>query len=322
MIYFIVNSKSKSGNAAKTWIRVREVLRKEQVLFKAFETKYRGHAAALAEKLSGLPENEIQIVVVGGDGTVNEVINGIKNFDRVVLGVIPTGSGNDFARGLGISGTPEKCIYRILEGSGTKRLDLGRVSWSGCEKPRYFAISSGIGMDAIVCKKALKSKLKDRLNSLHMGKLTYLILTLQTLFSMKTSHVYVRYQGVAVCKNRAGYLEIGNVKQKSYNKLIFAAAMNLRAEGGGIPMAPKADAGDGRLSMCIAHGVPKWRTFFVLPFLVLAKHEKLKCFDVTDFKKCDMHTDAPVVLHADGEYCGYVTDVHFECAAGILRIIK
>lgn len=321
MMYFIVNNKSKSGNAAKVWSEIRMVLKREQVRFKAFETKYRGHASVLAEKLSELPEDEIRIIVVGGDGTVNEVINGIKNFDKVIFGVIPTGSGNDFARGLGLVGTAEECTYRILNSTCAEKIDLGIVSWNGCEKPRYFAISSGIGMDAIVCKKALKSKLKDTLNSLHVGKLTYIILTLQTLFSMKTSQVSANYNGVDVSIDRERYLELGDTKKKSYDKMIFAAAMNLRAEGGGVPMAPKADAGDGMLSMCVAHGVPKWRTFFVLPLLVLAKHEKLKCFDITNFKKCDMHIDVPVVLHADGEYCGDVTDVHFECAAGKLRII-
>lgn len=62
-------------------------------------------------------------------------------------------------------------------------IDLGEVAWDDCEKPRKFAISAGVGLDALVCKKALTSKLKVFLNKLHLGKLTYLLITVQSLFS-------------------------------------------------------------------------------------------------------------------------------------------
>lgn len=306
MIYFIVNSKSRTGKGLDIWKQVREHLKQNNVDFKAFETKYEGHATLLAEKICRLPYDEITLVTIGGDGTVNEVINGITDFNKVRFGVIPTGSGNDFARGLDITDDPILQTDIIINSTTTDTIDIGKVWWEGCEKPRYFAISAGVGLDAIVCKKALTSKLKTFLNKLHLGKLTYIILTVQTLFSMETAEVKAT---------------LDDGEEREFSKLIFAAAMNFRAEGGGVPMAPRADAKDGLLSMCIVHGIPKWVTFFCLPFLVLAKHEWIKGFDIVNCKRCEIKLDKPVVLHEDGEYCADVEHVVMECVPGKLRLI-
>ena len=104
--------------------------------------------------------------------------------------------------------------------------------------------------------------------------------------------------------------------------LIFTAAMNFKAEGGGVPMAPAASACDGKLSFCEAAGIPKWRTFLCLPFLVAAKHTSIHGFSVTDAKDCTIRLSRPMVVHADGEYCGEVTEVHFHCLPGKLRVLK
>ncbi len=332
MIYFIVNPTSRSGKCLDIWKQVRAYLRKNNVEYKAFETKHEGHATELARKLCKLPLDEVTIVTIGGDGTINEVLNGITDFDKVRFGVIPAGSGNDFARGLSISKDVLLQADVIINSKTTENIDLGRVTWWGAEntrsnhsddnndknadieqraccavkKSRIFAISAGVGLDAIVCKKALTSRLKKFLNKLKLGKLTYIILTVQTLFSMDTAEAKVSFDGE---------------EEKSFSKLIFAAAMNFRAEGGGVPMAPRADAKDGLLSVCVVNGIPKWRTFFCLPLLVIAKHEKLKGFSVVNCRKCQITLDKPVVLHEDGEYCADVSRVTMECLPERLRLI-
>ena len=126
---------------------------------------------------------------------MNEVLNGITDFDKVRFGMIPSGSGNDFARGLMIDKNPNIALHQILKaisreknGIPVSRVDIGQVRWGETEEEsRIFGISSGIGLDAIVCKKALHSKLKKVLNKIHLGKLTYLLLTVSSLFSMKTA---------------------------------------------------------------------------------------------------------------------------------------
>lgn len=280
------------------------------VSYQAFVSEYRGHAGKLAAEICAMDDNDICLVAVGGDGTANEVINGITDFEKVRFGVIPTGSGNDLARGLSLSKDPKNGAIHILNAMKKSRedtwcMDLGEVNFG--EKKRLFAISAGIGLDALVCKKALKSTIKDILNKIRLGKLTYLVLTVQSLFTMQTADAEIFFDR-----------EDGLQKKR----MIFTAAMNFKAEGGGVPMAPAASACDGKLSFCEAAGIPKWRTFLCLPFLVAAKHTSIHGFSVTDAKDCTIRLSRPMVVHADGEYCGEVTEVHFHCLPGKLRVLK
>ena len=307
MYYFIVNLQARNGRASQVWNEVKVVLKKYAVPYEAYETSFEGHATELARKLSSLPEPKIHIIILGGDGTINEVINGIQDFKKVCLGVIPTGSGNDFARNLSIKGTAEEIIQDILSCEKGTMLDLGAVSWSERKHRRLFAISSGIGFDALVCKKSLTSRVKRFFNAIHLGKLTYLVLTVQSLLSMKTFHADVTLE---------------RYSKHTFDKVIFSAAMNLRAEGGGVPMAPSSKPSDGLIPFCVAADIPGLLLPFCLMLLVLGKHERLKYFHTYNDVYCYIHTDAPVVLHADGEYLADVTDVWFECLPNRIELLN
>ena len=100
------------------------------------------------------------------------------------------------------------------------------------------------------------------------------------------------------------------------------ACMNFRAEGGGVPMAPGASAIDGKLSLASASGIPKWKTFFCLPLLVMAKHEGIKGFDIFESAECEISTDKPVVLHTDGEYIDDVSKIRYECLKSKLYMLN
>ncbi len=141
------------------------------------------------------------------------------------------------------------------------------------------------------------------------GKLTYLLLTVKSLFTMETANGTVRMT------------RRDKKKEKHMQRLIFSAVMNFRAEGGGVPMAPAADARDGRLSMCCASDISRWKTFFYLPVLVLAKHSNLKGITIADEEEIHWKVDVPMTLHTDGEYCGEVTEVKFTCLKGKLRVL-
>ena len=307
MYYFIVNLKSRSGSGAQCWGEIREVLNRRHVEYKAFRTKRKGHATVLAKKISRLEGRVIKLIVVGGDGTINEVINGIEDFKKVRVGIVPTGSGNDCVRGLNISGSPGDILESILDNEDYLNIDLGRVKSNSMRKPRYFCISSGVGLDAIVCKKSIGSKQKAFLNRFGLGKLTYLLLTLETLLSMRTVRGTVSFDGE---------------KSKEFDRLIFAAGMNMRAEGGGVPMAPTALPDDGRLSMCLAHDISRIMSFVKLPVLICGRHDVLKGFLLRDFGSCVMHLERPVTLHADGEYLGEATDILFEIQKAKLKLLN
>ena len=155
MLYFIVNSTSRSGMGAKIWDEVETELKKQKVPYELYETRYKGHAKELAQMVCNKQDEDIRLVSLGGDGTVNEVVNGMEHFEKVRFGVISTGSGNDFARGLKIEDKPLEQLERLLKADKERIIDLGLASWENCESPRYFAVSAGIGMDAIVVKRTL-----------------------------------------------------------------------------------------------------------------------------------------------------------------------
>lgn len=310
MLYFIVNETSRSGKTRQIWKDIQQSLIKADVSYEYMITQGRDHATKLASEISQRPEDNICIVVIGGDGTMNEVINGIADFDKVRFGIIPTGSGNDFGGGLDLPKSPEENLQRIISSykSGEdsyRAVDIGLVRW-GQNQKKLFGISSGIGLDAIVCKKALSSKLKNVLNKLGLGSLTYVLLTIITLFSMKTADFEISYDN----------------NKSTLKKTIFAAAMNLRAEGGGVPMAPDATPYDGKLSISSASGIPKWITFLCLPFLVAGKHTHIKGFNLVSCREASIHSSQKMTLHADGEYVADVTDLTFGVYPQKLRLMN
>lgn len=310
MLYFIVNETSRSGKTRQIWKDIQQSLIKADVSYEYMITQGRDHATKLASEISQRPEDNICIVVIGGDGTMNEVINGIADFDKVRFGIIPTGSGNDFGGGLDLPKSPEENLQRIISSykageDSYRAVDIGLVRW-GQNQKKLFGISSGIGLDAIVCKKALSSKLKNVLNKLGLGSLTYVLLTIITLFSMKTADFEISYDN----------------NKSTLKKTIFAAAMNLRAEGGGVPMAPDATPYDGKLSISSASGIPKWITFLCLPFLVAGKHTHIKGFNLVSCREASIHSSQKMTLHADGEYVADVTDLTFGIYPQKLRLMN
>lgn len=303
--YFIVNKNGGGGRGKRTWGKIKKILDKKNVEYKVLFTGEDGTGVSIAKNISSL-DGEKNIIVVGGDGTINEVINGFGSFENLKLGIIPTGSGNDFARGIGISKNVKKSLNRILNSTSTKKIDLGKIKFDD-GKSRIFGISCGIGLDAIVCKKVIKSKIKNFLNKIGLGQAIYVLYTIQTLFSMNTEKLKISFDGG---------------EYKVFEKTIFASFMNFEAEGGGVKMYAGAKCDDGKASVCIAHGIKKIKTFFILPFLVAGKHKKFDGFEFIECRKAELVFDYPQVVHLDGEYGGAVDHFVMEVVASKLNVLQ
>ena len=223
------------------------------------------------------------------------------------MGLIPTGSGNDFTRGLKLPRhNPKKALDIILKSTGDKKIDLGRSTVLSTNDSRIFGISSGFGLDAIVGTGINEAKIKKILNWLHLGKLSYVVLTIQTLFTMRTYSVSLKFD---------------DDEPISFNKLIFLAAMNFKAEGGGVPMSPKARGDDGELSVCLAAGVPKILTFLLFPLLCMGLHGNSKGFYLRNCKSLVLQSDEKSILHTDGELVGSVDSVQFKVLPQKLTVL-
>lgn len=312
MYYFIINGHGGAGKALKKWRLIHKILTTRQIPYKARFAQHHLHATSITKDILSEDDNDIKIIVVGGDGTLNEVVNGlgsVSSFNKVSLGLIPTGSGNDFARALCIPRhNPKKALDKIFKSAAKTAIDIGHVliyQKSKLIANRFFAISSGFGLDALVCKLNDTSRLKKFLNRAHIGRLSYALITIKSFLDLKCSNIT---------------LSTGD-KKVTYNNTIFFACMNFPKEGGGVPMSPGASPFDGELSVTVASGVSKLGCFLRFPLLLLAMHSRLKCFDFFNTPTLNFTTSNGGVFHTDGEVFDNVTSAKFDCLPKKLKIL-
>lgn len=126
MYHIIVNKKSQSGRGEKLWPVIEGELERRRTEFRVYPTKYRGSARETAARLTakGVWNPDDVLLAIGGDGTANEAVDGITSLSDVKFGYIPTGSGNDFARGAGIPSDPLQALEAVLKGE-EKEINIG-----------------------------------------------------------------------------------------------------------------------------------------------------------------------------------------------------
>lgn len=286
MYHFIVNPHSRTGRGEDIWKMVKKELIRLNVEYRVTLTMCVGHARQIARELSSLGE-PVTIVAIGGDGTINEVLSGLVSFEQVVLGYIPTGSGNDFAKGMGIPQDTLEALHTILDSSHTRPMDVGCIEADHCI--HRFGVSAGMGFDAAICHEALVSPIKTFLNKLKLGKLTYTLIALKLL---------LLYTPTAIT------MEMDGGRTVSYPKTYFAAILNQRCEGGGLRLCPKAEPDDHILDICVVEGMSKWKILFMLPTAFLAKHIYIKGVHILRCRNITLHSSQPVAIHRDGESNG------------------
>lgn len=255
----------------------------------------------------------------GGDGTANEAVQGIADFSRTRFSYIPTGSSNDLARDAGISRNPLEALERILSSAREQRMDVGFLHYNTAYLPeasrpadvppdRRFLVSCGIGFDAGVCQEAMKSRMKDFLNKVGLGKLTYLGIALKQLMRSGRDSAEL-------------FIDENSPSAKSVRLpgLMFIACMSHCYEGGGFYFCPGADAADGMLDLCTVSGVPKWKVLLVLPTAFQGKHYRYNGVERYGGQTIHIRTSAPLWVHTDGEVACRSDDITVSCSKQLLR---
>lgn len=295
--YFIVNPHSKTDQGLHIWRSLKLILEQSNIRFKAYDTQHPGHCAEIVRTLTTAPKEPITLVILGGDGTLNEAVNGIQSFENVTLAYIPTGSSNDFARGMKFSGTPKEQLESILSRQHECSLDYGSVQTEGLSEQR-FLVSGGTGFDAAVTDEALHSPIKTFLNRLRMGKLTYALIAVKQLFSLNIQNADIQ-------------LDTG--ESLHYDQLYFVSCHNLPYEGGGFLFTPDADPCDGFLDLCIIHDMPRLKALSLLPTAFWGKHTVFKGVDLYRCKEMTITFPKPSPVHTDGETYHPQSNVTVRC---------
>lgn len=303
MLHIIYNPQSSTGNGKRIWEESEKVLIAKNIEYKVYETTGPKSAQMYAKDITSDDQNDV-LVVIGGDGTLNEVFNGIRDYSKVTLGYIPSGSGGDFARDLGISLDPKEALNSILSPKEYKLMDVGNLTNAECNK--RFCVSAGIGFDAAVCHEALHSKLKIILNKIGLGKLTYVLIALKQ---------------IASTKKHGCTLILDDARKIKYDHFYFITTMIHKYEGGGFMFCPKAKCDDGLIDICVAGNISKAKVLRIIPTAYKGHHVRFSGIDTYTAKKVQIISDEKLPIHADGEYAGVEDELVATVCSKQIRVI-
>ncbi|MBQ5316607.1 MAG: YegS/Rv2252/BmrU family lipid kinase [Oscillospiraceae bacterium] len=287
MFHIVVNPTGASGKAWKQWELVEPVF--AEVGYKLYRSTRKQGIEEICRKLTERGKLT-KLVVIGGDGTFNEAVNGIADFENTYFGFIPCGTGNDLERDMELDSDRIKLAEKITEGVVRRVSDIGELTAEvyGRTIVRRFNISSDIGFGAATCAHVSQSKLKPILNRIGLGRLTYLIEAIKVCFTSKQPSVRITCNG----------------RTRIYKRCLCAIAMNHRCEGGGFKFCPDADFQDRKLDVCIGNDMSRIAFLKMLPLAYMGKHLKLKGVYSERTDSILMECDEPQWVHTDGEVHG------------------
>lgn len=312
MIYFIVNPKAASGRSLKKWKTLERLIGKRDVVYQVYMTESPGHATKIAAALTAGEERSVEktLAVLGGDGTLNEVLQGLYLQAKVKLAYIPAGSANDFSRALGLPANPKKALSYILDKESPCRvLDYGMVTCASTgQAPFYrrFLVSSGLGFDAAVCRSLYCSQVKKICNKLHIGGFSYIMVGLWQILAHRRCN---------------GELVLDGGRRIPFRRISFISAHILPGEGGGFRFAPDADPQDGMLSLCVVSGVSRLALVPILAFALFGIRRLPKGAENFRCREAEISLQEALPIHTDGEVFGKMKEVHFRCENKKIRLI-
>lgn len=248
-------------------------------------TEAPGHARELARE--AVRKGHELVVSIGGDGTINEVVNGLHDADALsnaTLGIISTGTGHDYIRTLGIPGAyPDAC--RLLTRPQKRTVDVGVVEFrnKGNTEKRLFVNFSGIGLDAEVVRATTQNVKKLK------GTVSYLTGLFRTLIAYKNKEVSISIDGAATDA-----------------KVCTIVVCNGRYGGGGMLTAPGADLTDGLLDVLVIGDLSKPELLWSLPRVYKGTHLTHPKVKLVKARQIELRAKEPMVLQADGELIGQV----------------
>lgn len=252
MIYYILaNPNAGSRKGERSLKLLLPYLEKEGLSYKLFATEHTGQEASFIQKILEEKSTEDQLIILGGDGTISLALNALP--DDLPFGYIPSGSGNDFARSLGLSFDPIQAFKNIRQ---NKTKDFYVIHYKSQSFSGYALNNVGIGLDAAIVKATNSGRMKNMLNALKLGRLSYFLTALHVLFSKKPFEISVY--------NMKNAFKFDNAFLLTFTKHPYF--------GGGIQIAPEATnlSKEIHLVELDRYSIPK--IFSLIPSVLKGKH--------------------------------------------------
>lgn len=285
--FVIVNPTSGGGRGLTEFPKISHLLREGGIQHDPVFTEHRHHATELTVEAAN--RGYRKIIIVGGDGTLNEVVNGLFIQKQcapkdILVAVIAVGTGNDWVRTFGIPRNYTAVIRAIKEGYSFLQ-DVGKVSYTESKvvQTRYMANMAGLGFDAHVIKIFNHLKLKG--------------------FSGKWLYLYSILKGYRTAKSAGAHIEVDG--ETIYNSLLFSLAVGIcRYNGGGIQQLPRAIANDGLLDLSIIRPVHWWHVIFRVRRLFNGDIYSIGHVQHAQGKVVKIKAAPAILLETDGELQG------------------
>ena len=295
---FLVNPAAANGSTGRRWP---ELARRAAALGLQGETlvsERPGHLAELAAEAAAA--GATAIVVVGGDGTVHEVVDGLARAgasDRVELGLIPFGTGRDFARSLRIPRRLDDAL-EVVRGGRVRTVDIGRATYASDngEAVAHFANFAGAGISGAIADRA------NRTTKAFGGRLSFIWATLA---------VFTRWQPTEMT------VEIDGERREVL--LLEALAMNGDYTAGGMWVAPEASLEDGTFDVVLIGDFSKAEFTTTFPKIYRGTHVSHAKVEIVRARELRVDAPSPLPIVLDGEQPG-TTPVRFEVVPGALRV--
>ncbi|MFD1851157.1 diacylglycerol/lipid kinase family protein [Oceanobacillus bengalensis] len=282
MYVFIVNPQAGNGRGKKVFSKIKKSRYYKQIESTYYYTEYAGHTTHIVKKLSR--ESTIKaFIIIGGDGTIHEAINGLGS-RNIPIAFIPGGSGNDFARGLGIKGNPVTILKEIVQHHSILSYWVGNYTLDSSIEGKYVN-SVGIGFDAQIVHTANKSFYKRVLNSVGLGTLTYVIALIHVLLHFRPMRIE---------------MDIDHKKRTLTNCWMITTA-NHPYYGGGMKIIPTAKIQPNTFPILIIHNISKWKVLALFLTVFTGKHVNFKEVEILEATKLSITTDEKSYIQVDGE---------------------
>jgi len=273
----IINLTAGGGKPRSHLKTIFKYLKENGFNFKVSYTSHHGEAIELAQKAA---DKGMELIVsIGGDGTVNEIVNGImKSKNNPSLGIIPLGWANDFIKSTNIpSDIIEAC--KVLARGKIKKIDIGVINHQ-----KYFANICGVGFDAEVALLANQMKSKHP-NLRILSAFVYVFATVKKLLSPFSYHdVKIKFDG-----------------QEIHSKILFIAISNGKIYGGRFNITPEAILDNGLLEVCVVEEMGRFKYLASIPKLFKGTHGTIKGIKFYRAKEIVIRSSAPILAQVSGE---------------------
>ena len=331
---FVLNPAARNGRAARLWAELEKLSRAAGLDFTLRETEARGHGIELARQAA---QSHDVVVAVGGDGTVQEVMRGVVG-SEAVMGIIPAGTGNDFAQAIGMPKGLDEALSAMLK-ADTVAVDVGRIRWQEkgddgllTEHEGAFTNCAGTGFDAAAAKATHRYKALG-------GRLSYVAAVLETLWKWRKPEVEVeiwasgfedggdgavgdgREPGGRGMTSKTANPKAQSPKPIHTGQFFLIEIDNGFSVGGGFLLTPNAQIDDGLFDVCFVEHLTTRRALQLMPKTFSGAHVGEPEVRLFQARSVRINSTAPLPVQADGEIltaCAVSLDV--EIVPGALRI--